>query len=299
MHPLSPPATTFRVESPSRNVRLSFTVVGRHSHKGRRVAVGSRARVPDRPVQGGPYRVQVLDRMLSMLDVLAQSDSDLGPTELGERLSLHRSTTHRLLKVLERHQLIRKSQVEGKYALGIKLFELGNRVVSQFDLAPRSQPFLRRLVDLAGETAHVCVLNDAEMVSVANVEGPWTLRTPSTVGRRTPLYCTSVGKVLLAYLPTAEQSLLLDRVKFLASHQANDHDSRCARNRTEADSPARVWHRQRRNRGRTQVYRCAHIQSPRGHRCGHFRRRTRVSRDQTASAGNRPGGQGGRTRPLA
>jgi DNA-binding IclR family transcriptional regulator len=153
--------------------------------------------------------------MLSILDLLAQSDSDLGPTELGERLSLHRSTTHRLLKVLERHQLIRKNQVAGKYGLGIKLFELGNRVVSQFDLAPRSQPFLRRLVDLAGETAHVCVLNDAEMVSVANVEGPWTLRTPSTVGRRTPLYCTSVGKVLLAYLPKAEQSQLLDRVTFL------------------------------------------------------------------------------------
>ncbi|MEQ1758575.1 MAG: IclR family transcriptional regulator [Vicinamibacterales bacterium] len=176
-----------------------------------RTAVKASARAE----QGGPYRVQVLDRMLSILDLLAQSDSDLGPSELGEKLSLHRSTTHRLLKVLERHQLIRKSPLEGRYGLGIKLFELGSRVVSQFDLASRSQPFLRRLVDVAGETAHVCVLNDAEMVSVANVEGPWTLRTPSTVGRRTPLYCTSVGKVVLAYLPTAEQSHLLDRVQLV------------------------------------------------------------------------------------
>jgi DNA-binding IclR family transcriptional regulator len=92
------------------------------------------ARVSDRSVHGGPYRVQVLDRTLQLLDVLAQSDSDLGPSELGEKLALHRSTTHRLLKVLERHQLIRKSQIEGKYSLGIKLFELGNRVVSQSDL---------------------------------------------------------------------------------------------------------------------------------------------------------------------
>jgi IclR family KDG regulon transcriptional repressor len=164
---------------------------------------------------GGRYRVQVLDRTLRLLDLLAESDSDLGPTELGEKLALHRSTTHRLLKVLERHQLIRKSPVEGKYSLGIKLYELGSRVVSQFDLASRSQPFLRRLVDIAGETAHVCVLNDAEMVSVANVEGPWTVRTPSTVGRRTPLYCTSVGKVLLAYLPKAEQGRLIDQVSFV------------------------------------------------------------------------------------
>ena len=176
-------------------------------------AAGIASKVPDRAADGDPYRVQVLDRMLSILDVLAQSDSDLGPSELGEKLSLHRSTTHRLLKVLERHQLIRRSPVEGKYGLGIKLFELGNRVVSQFDLATRSQPFLRRLVDAIGETAHVCVLNDAEMVSVANVEGPWTLRTPSTVGRRTPLHCTSVGKVLLAYLPAVEQRYLLERLK--------------------------------------------------------------------------------------
>jgi DNA-binding IclR family transcriptional regulator len=170
------------------------------------------ARVPERVADGGRYRVQVLDRTLRILDLLAQSDTDLGPSELGEKLALHRSTTHRLLKVLERHQLIRKSQIEGKYSLGIKLFELGSRVVSQFDLATRSQLFLRRLVDAAGETAHVCVLNDAEMVSVANVEGPWTLRTPSTVGRRTPLYCTSVGKVLLAHLPAEARGPLLDRV---------------------------------------------------------------------------------------
>jgi len=175
-------------------------------------AAGIASQMPDQSVGAGPYRVQVLDRMLNILDVLAQSDSDLGPSELGEKLSLHRSTTHRLLKVLERHQLIRKSPVEGKYGLGIKLFELGNRVVSQFDLGTRSQPFLRRLVDATGETAHVCVLNDAEMVSVANVEGPWTVRTPSTVGRRTPLHCTSVGKVLLAHLPKSEQSRLLDRL---------------------------------------------------------------------------------------
>lgn len=168
--------------------------------------------MPSRVPEGGRYRVQVLERALRLLDLLAQSDADLGPTELGERLGLHRSTTHRLLQVLEQHQLIRKSHVEGKYGLGMRLFELGSRVVSQSDLATRSQPILRRLVDAAGETAHVCVLNDVDMVSVANVEGPWTLRTPSTVGRRTPLYCTSVGKVLLAYLPKAEQQRLLERV---------------------------------------------------------------------------------------
>ncbi len=158
------------------------------------------------------YHVQVLDRTLRILEILAKSDTDLGPSELAAQLSLHRSTTHRLLKVLEQHHFIRKSQFEGKYGLGIKLFELGNRVVSQSELGTRAQPFLRQLVDATGETAHLCVLNDCEMVSVANVEGPWTLRTPMTVGRRTPLYCTSVGKVLLAYLADDERNRIIDRI---------------------------------------------------------------------------------------
>ena len=97
--------------------------------------------------------------------------------------------------------------------LGIKLFELA---IEWFRSRSRHavSGILRRLVEATGETAHVSVLlNDAEMVSVANVEGPWTLRTPSTVGRRTPLHCTSVGKVFLAYLPEAEQAHLVDRIK--------------------------------------------------------------------------------------
>ena len=100
---------------------------------------GTAPKVPDRAVGGGLYRVQVLDRMLSILDVLAQSDSDLGPSELGERLSLHRSTTHRLLKLLERHRLIRKSSLEGKYGLGIKLYEPSYEIAAAA-AAPTAMP---------------------------------------------------------------------------------------------------------------------------------------------------------------
>jgi DNA-binding IclR family transcriptional regulator len=106
-------------------------------------AAGIASKAPGQSAGGGSYRVQVLDRMASILDVLAQSDADLSRSELGGKLSLDRSTTHRLLKVLERHRLIRRSPLEGKYGLGIKLYELGNRVVSQFDLATRSHGSIR------------------------------------------------------------------------------------------------------------------------------------------------------------
>lgn len=161
------------------------------------------------PARGSPYRVQVLDRTLRLLDVLAGADREMGLAELAGRLALHKSTIHRLLAVLERHRLIRKDPAQGKYGLGMKLFELGSRAVARLDLRDRAEPVLERLADETHETAHISVLDGAEMLSIANVEGRWTLRTPSTVGRRTPVHCTSAGKAVIAFLPDRALAALL------------------------------------------------------------------------------------------
>jgi DNA-binding IclR family transcriptional regulator len=96
----------------------------------------------------------------------------------------------------------------------VKLFELGSRAVERFHLREWAQPFLQRLVDETRETAHVCILDGSEMVSIANVEGPWTMRSPSTVGRRTPVYCTSVGKAVIAFLPDDVLDRFIDGLTF-------------------------------------------------------------------------------------
>ncbi|MCI0392362.1 MAG: IclR family transcriptional regulator [Acidobacteria bacterium] len=162
-------------------------------------------------INDSPYQVQVLDRALGILDSLSNEGPELGPAELSERLELHKSTVHRLLMVLERHRLIEKKPQNGKYRLGMKLFELGNQAVTQLDLRERAQPYLERLVLETGETAHICVLNGDRMLSIANVESSCTLRTPSTVGRRTLLHCTSVGKAMLAFLPEDEADELIEK----------------------------------------------------------------------------------------
>ena len=162
-------------------------------------------------VVDSPYQVQVLDRALGILDLLAGENPELGASEVSERTGLHKSTVHRLLQVLERHRLIEKIALNGKYRLGLRLFELGSKAMAQFDLRERAQPYLKRLVLETGETAHICILDGDRMLSIANVESPRTLRTPSTVGHRTPIHCTSVGKVLLAFLPEDEQNDLINQ----------------------------------------------------------------------------------------
>lgn len=159
------------------------------------------------------YRVQVLDRSFRILDALATASDALSPAELASSLRLHKSTIHRLLVVLEHQRFIRRT-AEGKYGLGTRLIEMGSRAMEQLDLGEHALPFLRRLVEEAGETAHISVLSGTEMMSLANVPGRWTLTTPSTVGRRTQIYCTSVGKAYIAFLPEERLEPLLRRVPF-------------------------------------------------------------------------------------
>jgi DNA-binding IclR family transcriptional regulator len=123
------------------------------------------------------YRVQVLERSFRILDALAGAGDPLSPADLASRLRLHKSTIHRLLVVLEGQRFIRRT-VEGKYCLGMKLIEMGSRAVEQLDLGAHAIPFLQQLVNETGETAHVGVLSGTEMVSIANVQGRWSLRAP-------------------------------------------------------------------------------------------------------------------------
>lgn len=161
------------------------------------------------------YRVQVLDRTFRILDALAAADAPLGATEVSSRLRLHKSTIHRLLVVLEQQRFIRRTS-DGRYSLGTKLIEMGSRAMDQLDLGEHAIPYLRRLAEQTGETAHISVLSGTEMTSIAHVPGRWTLTTPSTVGRRTQIYCTSMGKALLAFLPDERIELLMRQLEMVA-----------------------------------------------------------------------------------
>lgn len=150
------------------------------------------------------YRIRVLERAVSLLDLLSGDDRDIGLVEIAAALGLHKSSAHRLLMELERFQYVSKSPATGRYSLGGKLIELGMKAVSRLDLYQASRPYLERLVAETGETAHVGVLREGEIISVVNVQGSQNLRLPSTVGHRSPAHCSSLGKSILAFLPELE-----------------------------------------------------------------------------------------------
>ena len=168
---------------------------------------------PDRADAGASrYRVQVIERSCNILDALSAHPERLSPAALAARLRLHKSTVHRLLRVLEHEKLVRKN-VNGKYGLGAKILEMAGRAMQQFDIGAEAMPILQQLVEQTGETAHVAVLSGDETVSIASLQGRWALRLPASVGRRSPAYCTSVGKAILAFLSEHEVRSLLSRTR--------------------------------------------------------------------------------------
>jgi IclR family KDG regulon transcriptional repressor len=160
------------------------------------------------------YRVQVIDRVFQILDLLAENKGELGATELAQQLQLHKSTVHRLLVTLEQHRFLQKNPDNAKYRLGWRLFELGTLAVSRVEIHSMARPHLEVLVKQTGETAHLGVVAGGELISIASVETDRSLRLPGTVGRRSPLYCSSQGKSILAFSTEAVAGEMIRGIQF-------------------------------------------------------------------------------------
>jgi DNA-binding IclR family transcriptional regulator len=169
------------------------------------------ARVPQSKTNGSPYRVQVVDRALAALDVLASRSSECSLVEMCAALDLHRSTVHRLMMVLEQHRVVDKNPETGRYRLGLKLFEFGSKALASFDPRRHARPFLDRLQRELSETVFFCILDDGQVFYLDKVESQQSIRTACTVGSRAPAYCTAVGKAMLAELPDAEVNDIVRR----------------------------------------------------------------------------------------
>jgi DNA-binding IclR family transcriptional regulator len=115
--------------------------------------------------------------------------------------------------VLERHHMVERT-TGGKFRLGLRLFDFGNRAIEQYDLRERAQPHLRRLVTETEETAHLCILEQARVIYIDKIEPARSVRMITRVGASNPVHCTSVGKAILAFLPEERINEIIRRLRF-------------------------------------------------------------------------------------
>jgi DNA-binding IclR family transcriptional regulator len=145
------------------------------------------------------YSSRLLDRSVLLLKVLATGSVEKRLSDFSQA-GLHKSTAFRLLEALRRHHLVAVDEVTGRYRLGLGLFELGMAAVSRLDVGQCAPPFLEALAGETGESASLGIFEDPEVVHILRVESAHALRLPSLAGRRSPAYCTGIGKAILAHL---------------------------------------------------------------------------------------------------
>jgi len=155
--------------------------------------------------------IQSVSRAIQIIRCFEKNE-ELGVTEISKMAGLHKSTAFGLISTLEANKLIEKNELTGKYRLGLELFRLGTKVNSA--LRHIAVPYLEQLVKMYQETANLVVMDDLSIIYLEKVESTRSMRISTLVGGRLPLYCTAVGKAILANLPLEELDSKLKRMEF-------------------------------------------------------------------------------------
>ncbi|MEA4896289.1 MAG: IclR family transcriptional regulator [Oscillospiraceae bacterium] len=138
-----------------------------------------------------------------LLDILTEAKSALSLAELSERSGCPKSTVYGLLSTMRESSVV-EQQSDGRYFLGVRLFEYGCAVSGCWSVSELSRPYLQHLSTKTGESVFLSVLNRNEAITIDQVQSRAGLRVVSEVGTRLPLHCTSQGKMFLASMSGAE-----------------------------------------------------------------------------------------------
>jgi IclR family transcriptional regulator, KDG regulon repressor len=160
---------------------------------------------------GERYVVRAVDRSLTLLVLLAGAPAGMDASVLARSAGLHVSTVFRILQTLKLRGFV--VEVPGAlYKIGPRAFEVGNSFLRNTSLQAEGQQIAERLAAETGETASVGILDSDEVLYLAIAHGQRELGIQSNAGTRHPLYCTALGKVLLAGLSWPEAQKLLSRI---------------------------------------------------------------------------------------
>lgn len=163
-------------------------------------------------VQKREYNITSLQRGLRMLQLMGQGGRGLPASEIAKLSALPVSTVHRFLVNLEAGGFLAKDEFNN-YHLGVACVSLGQAAREQLDVRKASFAHLEQLNRSTRETVHLTVRHKLTAVYIEKMESPEPLRIHSRIGASVPLYCTAVGKVMLAYLDPEEQERVVNELE--------------------------------------------------------------------------------------
>lgn len=160
-----------------------------------------------------PESVAAVLKVFAIMQSLSERD-ETGISELSVRLAMPKATVYRFLQTMKTLGYVRQEVDSERYGLSMKMFELGAKALQYPDLVEIAKPHMQQLSDATGETVHLGMLIDSEIIYVHKVDSRHMLGMYSQVGRRAPLHCTAIGKVLMAWENPARRANILKGCDF-------------------------------------------------------------------------------------
>ena len=164
--------------------------------------------------------------VLKALEIIELLDGEgaLGITEIAVRLDLDKSSVFRALSTLKYKNYVRQDPETLKYSNSYKLFEMGHNVVRETGLPKMAYRYMRQLSREVDGAVSLGVRDGFKAVYIDKIESDATVRVSMKIGQSLPLYCTGMGKALVAFLPDERLEELLARLRF-EKHTPNTHGS--------------------------------------------------------------------------
>ncbi|QIE40620.1 IclR family transcriptional regulator [Rhodobacteraceae bacterium SC52] len=153
-------------------------------------------------------------KALEVLDAVAAHSNGIRFAELQAQSRYPKATLYRLVQTLVREGMVRHDPDTGLYALGMRLVRLAHVAWRQSSLAPIARPHLDQLSAEVGQTVHLAQLDHAQVLYVDKRNAAQPVQMYSEAGKVGPAYCTGVGKVMLAHVPTSDLDGLVSQQSF-------------------------------------------------------------------------------------
>ena len=155
--------------------------------------------------------VQSIDRVLDVVELLSAYPRGLPLSDIAQLVGLPKSTVHRLLLSLAKRGYVAKEATAGRYQLTLRMFEIGSRALDVLNVITIARPYYEHLADISREIVHLVRREGNDVVYLTKLDASSaTIRTSSSVGLRSKMYYTGVGKAILANLPAEEAQRIWD-----------------------------------------------------------------------------------------
>ena len=160
--------------------------------------------------------VQSADRLIDIIEARSNHPRGIALAALSLEVDLHKSTIHRFLATLLSKGYVVKDGETTRYRLTMRMFEIGSRVLGGANILSIARPILENLAGETDEAVHMVVRDGNEIVYIYKEESSNSMiRMSSKVGLRSPMYCTGLGKAIMAMLPENETQNIWNQTEII------------------------------------------------------------------------------------